>query len=261
MNVKTILKQIYKFVPASWLAGIQFIHSSLVVQWILRSGSKPIEYSQKSAMVFSPHQDDETLGCGGMIALKRQHGIPVCVTFITDGGASGLSDPMQKDKITGIRKQEALTALGILGVEPEEIHFLEKPDGGLYGLQNEQWQETIEQIAELLKSHNPLEVYLPHRKDCHKDHEATYELVKAAIALSGIEVEILEYPIWLFWSAPLFIKLQLCDLAAAYRLPLDGVQDKKNQAIASYFSQLNCLPNGFIDRFLGSYEIFFKVES
>ncbi len=35
--------------------------------------------------MFSPHQDDEAFGCGGMIALKSEQGIPVVVVFLTDG--------------------------------------------------------------------------------------------------------------------------------------------------------------------------------
>jgi N-acetylglucosamine malate deacetylase 1 len=261
MNPKKILQRLEKIVPNTWLYQVQYMHSTLLIRWILRRGSMPLTFSKKSAMVFSPHQDDETFGCGGMIALKREQGIPVIVAFLTDGQGSVGEDSEIKDKIIQIRKQEAVKALSILGVEKSEIYFLENADGTLQYLENDQRQQTIEEIAELLTKYKPQEVYVPHRKDCHQDHEASYTLVKEAIAQAKIEVELLEYAIWLFWRSPLFIMLKLQDIADAYRLSIAAVQDKKNRAIASYSSQLEGLPPGFIKCFLGSYEIFFKVES
>ncbi|MBD6614407.1 PIG-L family deacetylase [Komarekiella sp. 'clone 1'] len=261
MNFKTKLKLLDKLIPNIWLYQMQYIHSSLLVQWILRWGSKPLAFSQKSAMVFSPHQDDETFGCGGMIAMKREHGIPVVVVFLTDGQGSGSSKPHSQEKISQTRKREAMTALEILGVSPSEIYFLEKPDGTLQDLKNEERQQIIKQVAKLLKYYKSEEVYVPHHKDCHKDHEATYKLIQEAIAQSEIKIDLLQYPIWLFWRAPIFILLKLQDIAAAHYLPITSVQDKKNKAIASYISQTQSLPRGFIKQFLGTREIFFKAES
>jgi N-acetylglucosamine malate deacetylase 1 len=259
MNLKMHLQQLQKFIPHRWLEQVQYLHSSLLFQGIVQNGNKPIKLSQKSAMVFSPHQDDETFGCGGMIAWKREHAIPVTVTFITDGQGLGNSEDVQ-NQIIKTRKQEAINALQILGVKPSEIYFLKKADGRLPDLDNEEKQQTIKQIAELLKRHQPEEVYVPHRKDCHRDHEATYQLVKDAIAQSQITVDLLQYPIWLFWRAPLFILLTLPDIAAAYYVSIASVQAKKNKAISAYCSQTSSLPPGFIQRFLCSHEIFFKSE-
>ncbi|BAY23484.1 LmbE family protein [Calothrix sp. NIES-2100] len=260
MNLKMYLQQLQKFIPHSWLEQIQNLHSSLLFRWIVQNGSQPLKLSHKSVMVFSPHQDDETFGCGGMIAWKREHGIPVIVTFLTDGQGSGNSNHTQ-NQIIQIRKQEAVNALEILGVKPSEIYFLEKPDGTLPYLKDEERQQTIKQITELLKRYQPGEVYVPHRKDCHRDHEATYELVRDAIAQTEMKLDLLQYPIWLFWRAPLFILLKLPDIAAAYYISIASVQDKKNRAISAYSSQIYSLHPGFIQRFLSKHEIFFKSES
>lgn len=260
MKAKQILQKLQKMLPASWLYEVQNLHSNLMFRWILRVKSQPLILSQKSAMVFSPHQDDETFGCGGMIALKRKQEVPVSVVFLTDGQGNGGFKASSKDKIIDIRKQEAEAALKILGVEPNCIHFLDKADGSLQYLHDESKQKTIEQIVKLLIDCQPEEVYVPHRKDCHCDHEATYTLVKEAIAISKIQVELLQYPIWMFWRAPLFIMLKLTDIASAHRLSIVPVQVLKEQAIASYCSQVESLPRGFVKRFLNPYEIFFKVE-
>lgn len=261
MKIKGYLQQIQKLVPSVLLEQMQDIHSSLLVRWILFRGSEPLAFSHKSVIVFSPHQDDETFGCGGMIARKREQGIPVVVVFLTDGQGGSISDAESKNKIVQIRKQEAIKALKILGVEVSNIHFLDKQDGRLRDLNNEEKRQIISEIAYFIQDYQPEEVYVPHKKDGHRDHEASYELVKAAIREARIEVELIQYPVWLFWRAPLFIMLKLQDIAAAYCVPIASVQEKKNQAIAAYTSQLDGLPRGFVKRFFGAYEIFFKAEN
>ncbi|MEA5515267.1 PIG-L family deacetylase [Nodularia sp. UHCC 0506] len=267
MAVKTRLKSLQSIFPYTWLEQLQYIHSRLLCRWILLRGIQPLEFNQKSAMVFSPHQDDETFGCGGMIAHKREQGIPVIVVFLTDGQGLGVSDSQKT--IVEVRQQEAQKALGILGVEASNIHFLAKLDGNLKNLNYEEKQQTISQLSALIQYYQPEEVYVPHHKDCHTDHEATYELVKAAIsdekllciyAQNNITIELIQYPIWLFWRAPLFILLKLQDIAAAHCFSITPVQAKKTRAIASYVSQMKSLPRGFINRFLDSYEIFFKAD-
>ncbi|MDJ0796717.1 MAG: PIG-L family deacetylase [Calothrix sp. MO_167.B12] len=261
MNIKIFLRLIRKIIPNIWLEKIQNIQSHLLSNWLLNHGSKIMDLSHKPVIVFSPHQDDETLGCGGMIAQKREQGIPVIVVFLTDGGQGFIDlESYSQTQIIQTRKQEAVTALKILGVEESSIHFLDKPDGNLQFLESKERQKTIQQVVQLLKVHQPGEVYVPHRHDCHQDHEATYEIVKLAIAHAKIDTELLQYPIWLFWEAPLFLKLKLKDLASASRLKIASVQEKKFKAISLYSSQLEILPPGFVKLFLKSDEIFFTEE-
>jgi LmbE family N-acetylglucosaminyl deacetylase len=264
MHSKSFLHQL----RINLLCRLRATHAAVVSRWILQGRSQSLEPSQKSAIVFSPHQDDETLGCGGMIALKREQGVPVRVVFLTDGRGSHRSHlQVKSEELMKVRKQEALAALTTLGISPSEIYFLDLPDGMLQQLPETQHQQATEQLTQILQSFRPEEVYVPHRKDRHQDHEATYELVSAAIAHSGIQVELLQYPIWLLWQAPLLLDLKLRELAGAYRLSIRSVQDKKKQAIAAYRSQYLplesdsalALPPGFLKQFFLPCEIFFKI--
>lgn len=231
--------------------------SYVLFLWLVASKSKLLTPSQKSAIVFSPHQDDETLGCGGAIALKRQQGAKVKVVFMTDG-RYGKLQPMETTEFINLRKQEAITALDTLGVADSDIVFLDRLDGTLASLSGESRQNLIEQIVQLLRQTAPGEVYVPHRKDFHADHEATYDLVRTAIAQSGMQVELLQYPIWIFWQNPLSFQLQWQDLERAYRLPVHSVRSRKHRAIQTYQSQIPGLSRGFLQRFFSSYELFFK---
>jgi N-acetylglucosamine malate deacetylase 1 len=233
------------------------VYCSMLFNWILHIKSKQIAITEKTAIVFAPHQDDETFGCGGMIAIKRAKKVPVNVVFLTDGKHS-IPEWIKPEEIIKIRQEEALTALNILGVSASATHFLGYGDGTLTGLTYEERTQIIIQLSELLKAYKPEEIYLPHRKDRHLDHEATYNLVKDAIALSNLNVEIFQYPVWILWQNPLSSNLKLQEISGSYSISINTVQNQKKQAIASYKSQITTLPPGFLTRFLSTYEIFIK---
>lgn len=236
---------------------IRDIYCTILFNWIVHVKSQPLSVNQKSAIIFAPHQDDETFGCAGVIALKRALNIPVKVVFMTDGRGS-VPDDVNPVEIIHVRYKEALSALEILGVIPSNIHFLEYIDNSLKHLCDEQQSHLIIELAELLQSFTPREIYVPYRYDIHSDHEATYSLVDKAIEASGLEVELWQYPVWVLWQNPLASRFKLPEISSAYRISIDSVQNKKNQAIASYNSQITTLPPGLLNCFFSPYELFFK---
>src|SRR5690606_38092378 len=54
----------------------------------LMSASGGIPALDGPLLVIAPHPDDETLGCGGVIALATCRNVRVHTVFVTDGGAS-----------------------------------------------------------------------------------------------------------------------------------------------------------------------------
>jgi LmbE family N-acetylglucosaminyl deacetylase len=238
------------------IRGLNFkIISKVVLSWL----SKPETITYKAAVIFAPHQDDETLGCGGMIALKRKYGIPVSVVFVTDGKQShGQERNISPSELIETRREEALEALSILGVDSSEIYFLEQPDGFLHYQTNQDHQALVDKFIEVLKKLKPGEIYVPHRKDQHIDHEITYQLVSSAIKKSGIKAEVLQYPVWLFWQSLIHWKLEFNHLSGARKISISPVQKRKKDAIKVYCSQHSILPLEFIENFLGRHEIFFK---
>jgi LmbE family N-acetylglucosaminyl deacetylase len=255
-----------------WLLNYQWrnLLHRLQVYWLLSQGSKTVNISDRSAIIFSPHQDDEVFGCGGIIADKRARGIPVKVVFITDGGGSHFNNSkFTRSEIVEIRRQEALKALEILHVESKDIHFLDKNDGALGKMSQLEHSQTIAEIAELLLAFQPQEVYVTHRQDRSPDHEVSYHLVQDAIASSGIKVDLWEYAIWLLWKSLLFQDLKFRELAGAHRVNIHHVQSQKHQAVKTYRSQYlpidgdssPLLPPGFLWRFFLPYEVFFQQPS
>jgi len=253
-----MLKQFLNKLRITLGAAIRDANYNVFYNWLLHLKSKPIEANKKSAIVFSPHQDDETLGCGGMIALKRSQGIPVKVVFLTDGRYGSKPDWVKSENVIEYRQQEANDALDVLGIEPSQAQFLGETDGSLTQLSFEQQKLLIAKLVEILQSFEPQEVYVPHHHDGHPDHEATYSLVKSAIKVSKMQIELLQYPIWMLWRNPLSSHEYLHKNSHAYRLSIGSFKDKKYQAIGAYKSQTPYLPSSFKQAIYSSYEIFFK---
>jgi len=215
--------------------------------------------------VIAPHQDDETLGCGGLIALKRDMGVPVSVIFLTDGANSHADRPdlgaIAPNQLIDTRQREAMRALEILGLPRSDIHFLDAPDGMLNELCGPNKQALVDRLAAIMGQRQPLEVYVPHRKDRHKDHEAVWDLVHEALARAGVEHELYQYLIWMPWRSPIFWKCTPADLHGAHCLEISRVLSKKIRAIDAYRSQHDILPPGFLGRFQEPHELFFRPRN
>jgi N-acetylglucosamine malate deacetylase 1 len=241
----------------SLIHPVRVVQFKVLSQWMRQYNGSAISISDKPTIVISPHQDDETLGCGGLIALKRQQGIKVAVIFLTDGSACPSFNGLDSQKIIDLRQKEATTALGILGVSPSDIYFLNYPDGKLRELSDKDQRDLLNQLSELFEQYQVQEVYAPHFKDAHCDHEAAFQMAKAAISRTPRTIELFQYPIWLFWKRPLLLQLKCSDLVGSQRINISSVKAKKHEAIQVYQSQLASLPSGFLNSYPGSSELFF----
>lgn len=232
----------------------------------LHQKSQLLEFTPKPTIIFSPHQDDETLGCGGLIAMRQQQGIPVWVVFTTDGRAcypEGTS--ISPEECIETRKQEALKALKILGVDASRICFLKYPDSSLESLDSEPRQALVQELQEILLRVQPQEVYVPYSNDVHPDHIATCGLVKEALRSSDLKADLLEYMVWSLWQPDYLKGLTVDQLAHLYSLSIHSVRHQKRQALRVYRSQylpistqFKVLPRGFLDFFCAPYELFIR---
>jgi LmbE family N-acetylglucosaminyl deacetylase len=166
--------------------------------------SKLHEEDQKHTMiVFSPHPDDETLGCGGTIIKKKREGAEIKVFFMTDGRKSH-AHLISEEKLKLIRAKEALDVGQMLGLEETDIAFLEYRDGELTENQN----SAINKVSKILQLQKPDEIFIPHHMEPSlwaKDHVATNRIVMAALKTYNKKVTIYEYPIWLWYHQPWII--------------------------------------------------------
>ena len=172
-------------------------------------------------LVFAPHSDDETLGCGGMLATATANGADVKVVLVTNGDGFRIAvgraygtikvTPKRCIEFAYKRQKETLRALGILGVNANNVTFLGYPDRGIDRLWNDHWladdlytsratrvnrspyrnsltanapycgESLLSDIVKTINTFKPTDIYLPHPCDNHPDHYATYCFVSAAL--------------------------------------------------------------------------------
>jgi len=116
----------------------------------------------KRALILAPHPDDETLGCGGTIALYSGK-IVFTVIALSNGEAINLPEGNKAD----LRKKELRDAMEILGVR--DIIFLNIPDGKF----KEHRDEIKKKISEIFLLKEPQIVFSPSPLDLHPDHRET----------------------------------------------------------------------------------------
>jgi LmbE family N-acetylglucosaminyl deacetylase len=150
-----------------------------------------------SALVFAPHPDDETLGCGGAIIRKTRAQADVGVIFLANGSASH-QHLMDMTQLVALREKEALAACNQLGVNENKVQFLAYPDGSLY----EHMEKAVERVAGLIEQHKPVEVYVPFANDNHPDHQATHHIVMEALDCIYRPAMVYEYPVWYWYHWP-----------------------------------------------------------
>ena len=219
----------------------------------------------ESILVVAPHPDDETLGCGGAIALLRQLDLNVKVSVVSDGTQSHPNSiAYPSPALKQLRERESLAALTLLGVAPEAVTFWGMPDGAVPTVV--QHQEI--QIQKYLCNFTPSIIFLPWRKDPHPDHRASWQLFTTACKQLAYSPRIIEYPIW-DWDKEQ--RQDFPDSVNAWRLDISKVLELKRQAIAQYRSQISDLidddPQGFrltpemILNFTQPWEIYLEVKS
>jgi len=209
----------------------------------LRLRSRPLRPAAGApALVFAPHQDDEALGCGGLMILQHQAGQPVHVAYLTDGSASHPGHPrIAGAELVRLRREEAAAAAALLGVPAGRLHFLGARDGTLNRLEPAVAAALAAAIAGVLAAVRPAEVFLPCRRDGSSEHDAAFPLILAAVRGVNPRPRLLEYPIWARWSPQRLVR-PLLGSRRVWRAFFPGQSALKQQALALYASQFQPLP-------------------
>ena len=235
---------------------------------LLRIASKPYVPREATTLVIAPHQDDESLGCGGLIARKRNEGLPVHVVFITDGSASHPGHPrVSPAELAGLRRAEAMRAMAFLGVERASVHFLDEPDGTLNAITPDRREALVTRLATLFATIAPQEVFLPCYPDGSSEHDATFGFVLDALARSRTGPDVWQYPVWSWWN-PVLLLRRWARTHDCRRLPLEDYAQGKFQAIECYQTQIKplapdrfaSLPRELIRIFQEDSEFFFRYD-
>lgn len=239
-----------------------------------RAGEATGLVSGRRLMVVAAHPDDETLGCGGVIARARSDGNPVTVVVATDGRHSTRSAVVAAPALAQLRTAELRTACASLGVPESSVVALGWEDGSL----RLRVPQLAARLADLLAERRPEVVLVPSGQDDHPDHCALHAAAVRAISTMSAPYLVLRYPIWAWANGPWFLDAPAgrraallgwaaCQLAGRnwVRVACGPHMSTKRAALAAYASQLtnltgeqswSHLPAEFVSLFLQPYEMF-----
>lgn len=208
-------------------------------------------------LVLSPHPDDETLACGGLMHAAARAGLEVALLAITDGEACYPGDrAWTRARLRSHRPRELAQALSALDVDAR-VYRAGLPDGGVASA----FDLLLGAVNGLIRPGDL--VLAPWERDGHPDHDAVGHAALRAVPATG--ARLLRYPVWAWhWLDP--------DLDHApfnaFRVPL--AQDAlaaKRAAIACFASQLGTgvppvaepiLPPHVVARFERPFEVYLR---
>lgn len=162
----------------------------------MKEESVPSFNSSSRLLIFAPHPDDESLACGILLQNAVEAGAAVLVIYLTDGENNPwpqryLSrrwrlNAADRQRWAKLRRREALAALQILGVSPEDARFLGWPDQGLAGMLKFQSTVVLARLRYLIMEWCPTDVVGPDVRDRHRDHGAVGLMLERLFSGGGL---------------------------------------------------------------------------
>lgn len=144
----------------------------------------------RSRLVIAAHADDETIGCGGMIAKYARQGADVLVGVLTRD-----SD----DEAHQLRREEARGAWGLLGAR----------EAGWASLRAHPLirdAAVVDIVGEWLTTMRPEIVFIPHPEEQDPDHATVAQIVGSAKLSTGSTCTVLGYEVWTPMQRPLLFE-------------------------------------------------------
>jgi LmbE family N-acetylglucosaminyl deacetylase len=163
----------------------------------------------KRILVFSPHPDDDLIGCGGSLIKHAKASNEVSIVYMTSGDAG--SRTIDKMTLGKTREDEATKAANSIGIK--DLTFLRNPDGYLSDT-----QENFITVTDIIRDKRPNIIYVPHALDGHADHQATNKIVIKAVGSAAgpwfqetkgepwVVPSILAYEVWTPLQNPSYIE-------------------------------------------------------
>jgi LmbE family N-acetylglucosaminyl deacetylase len=142
----------------------------------------------ESMLIVAPHQDDETIGCGGALALQVRAGRSASVLLLTDGADGCEEVGMTRQAMMEMRNEESRLAAAVLG--------LESPVFLGYSSLTERFAEAVEQVRREIVQRTADVVFIPWVFDANPDHRTANYILAEALKSIGRNVRVLQYEVW-----------------------------------------------------------------
>lgn len=184
-------------------------------------------------MIVAPHPDDETLGCGGLIRLKRNLGADAHVVFLTRGEKSLNGYTLLFPEVVAAKRSKlAEKACRCLGVAPSFIYWLQLQDSAIPSPRVPGFEAAVSALAELMVRLSPEEILAPSPADAFPDHVNAREIATAALRRTGKPIKLIHYLVWGWHNAPW--RMRQIQWDHAWRLDISSALSAKLAAIHCY---------------------------
>ncbi len=189
-------------------------------------------------LAIAPHNDDETLGCGGTLAkhVKKGHDVYVAI-FTSISEDSPIMTPNKE-----LVRKETKQAMKILGIDFKNVIFKDLPNALLPDIE---MYKINKEVFEVIHKVKPDILYLPFMKDLHNDHRLiTYAAQVAARSTTQVGRNIKEIYMYetlseTHWNID---SVEGGFLPNVY-IDITGFLTAKLKAIKAYKSQLKIHPD------------------
>lgn len=219
-------------------------------------------------LVLAPHADDESLGCGGLLADTWRSGGNAHVACVTDGAASHPgSRAHPAETLAALRRAELRHAVAILGGDAADVTFLDFPDAATDAVHGP-GQDLTRAIGAVVDRIAPGVLLAPSPLDRHCDHVTTARAARRVVT-GRPGTALWFYPVWSAWAAR-GTAIPRPAGTRSIRRPCRRFA-RKRAAIAAHRSQRGevvrddpggfSMPPGFADWFAYRPETFFVVPS
>jgi len=209
------------FISILFVATMALLHSvSFAQDKQLITELEPFQ-KDDHVLICSPHPDDETICCGGVIQQALAAGAKVKVVYLTNGDANELAFIVYEKRLTfrkkefvhmgDVRMQEALAATKTLGLKESDLIFLGYPDLGTFKIFSQYWQKDkpregvftkatsvpykqnfsfgapyigesiLSDLEKILLEYKPNKIFVSHPSDVNGDHKTFYLFLQIAL--------------------------------------------------------------------------------
>ena len=187
-----------------------------------------------TVLVLAPHPDDESIGCGGLVALTASSASPAANLVLPDGsGAHPGSRAWPPERRASIRADEARDAVAILGLAPDRLGFLGLTDAAV-PIAGPVFEGAVRSVLARAASTDATILAAPWVEDPHSDHLAVHHVAREAARRAGLRL--LSYPVW-GWTLPPSATLREPGPIRGARLDIASVLDAKRRAVDAHRTQ------------------------
>lgn len=165
-------------------------------------------------LIVAPHPDDETVGCGGVLA---QYGKQCDILLLTDGRKGTPEGGSRSEAETAALRAEEFEAVAAF-FRVRSFRALSLPDSELAA-------NAKAVFGFDLRNYDL--IFVPNRNERHPDHKAAYEMIRRMCARQRASAELIEYEVW----SPIVRPNRFLDIS--------GCMSVKCEGLAMYASQLS----------------------